>query len=132
MKVVFASTPEQEEKIVELVNKFYADIFPMYFSDEDIQEFERLNVLRTTTRHFEYFGTLGEAYQVISGMQTIIAILEGNSVKAKYERMFNKNVKILERFEITFPFSFHHFYNSKMVLEEQISAYMKPANQWLV
>ena len=58
MKIVFASTPEQEEEIRNLVQKMYSTIFPNYFPDEDIKEFKQLNVLHTSTRHFEYFGTL--------------------------------------------------------------------------
>ena len=37
VKVVFASTPNQEERIRELVDYFYTSIFPAYFSDEDIK-----------------------------------------------------------------------------------------------
>ncbi|SFA51592.1 hypothetical protein SAMN05192569_103119 [Parageobacillus thermantarcticus] len=45
MKTVYAATKEQEEYINYLVNYFYTNIFPYYFTDEQIHEFEKLQVL---------------------------------------------------------------------------------------
>ncbi|HZG72689.1 MAG TPA: YhcU family protein [Chondromyces sp.] len=130
MKVVIASTLEQEDKIRELINTIYQDIFPRYFSDEEIQYFEELKVLHTTTRHFEYFGTLREAFQVIASLQTLISILEVKDVKAcskEYEEIFEKNVAILQSFGLFFPFTLEQFYSSTSAME--FSIYAKAANE---
>lgn len=132
MKIVFASTPEQEEEIRKLVQKMYSTIFPNYFPDEDIKEFEQLNVLHTSTRHFEYFGTLKEAYQVIVSLQIITAILETANLEERYERIFDKNVGILHDFGLTFPFSFSNFFNGKMMKNDMLSMYTKAANELLI
>ncbi|WP_338030671.1 YhcU family protein [Cytobacillus citreus] len=125
MKVVFASTLEQEQEIKELVQYVYSDIFPLYFLDEEIKEYEHLEILHTTTRHFEYFGTLKEAYQVIVSLQTIIAILESQNLDARYESLFEKNVQTLKEFGLIFPFSFSHFLGGKMVKDEFLSRTQK-------
>lgn len=132
MKIVFASTPEQEEEIRKLVQKMYSTIFPNYFPDEDIKEFEQLNVLHTSTRHFEYFGTLKEAYQVIVSLQIITAILETANLEERYEQIFDKNVGILHDFGLTFPFSFSNFFNGKMMKNDMLSMYTKAANELLI
>lgn len=132
MKVVYASTPDQEQKINELVRKFYSNIFPLYFPDEDIKEFERMQVLHTSARHFEYFGTLKEAYQVIVSLETIAAILEASVLEEKYEEIFEKNTRILQEFELFFPFELSSFYEEKSFKNELISIYTKAANEWLI
>ncbi|MBU8880118.1 YhcU family protein [Bacillus sp. FJAT-29790] len=132
MKVVFASTPDQEQKIKELIQNVYSNVFPLYFLDDDIKEFESLKVLHTTTRHFEYFGTLKEAYQVIVSLQTIIAILESRNIVARYEAIFDKNVRMLQELGLSFPFEFSHFYGGKMFKSEILSIYTKAANELLI
>ncbi|MBY0123143.1 YhcU family protein [Bacillus sp. S/N-304-OC-R1] len=132
MKVVFASTPEQEQKIQELIQKIYSKVFPLYFFDEEIKEFERKQVLHTTTRHIEYFGTLKEAYQVIASLQTIIAILELSHLDLKYEGLFEKNVYTLHDYGLTFPFSFRHFCKDKIMKSDVLSIYTKAANEILI
>lgn len=132
LKIVFASTPGQEEKILELTRYFYTDIFPMYFSDEDIQEFEKLDVLHTRPEQFERFSTLGDAFQVITSMQTLISILESGHIPEKYQPMFRRNVQTLTDYGICFPFNYNQFSDSKHVHLEYISAYAKPANRLLL
>jgi hypothetical protein len=132
LKIVFASTPGQEEKILELARYFYTDIFPIYFSDEDIQEFEMLNVLHTRPEQFERFSTLGDAFQVITSMQTLISILESGHIPEKYQGMFRRNVQTLTDYGICFPFNYNQFSDSKHVHLEYISAYSKPANRLLL
>ncbi|MBT2690709.1 YhcU family protein [Bacillus sp. ISL-47] len=132
MKVVFASTPDQEQKIMELIEKFYSNVFPLYFTDDDIREFEQQKILHTSTRHFEYFGTLKEAYQVISGLQTLMAILESPRQEDKYEAIFVKNVQILKEFGLSFPFDYSHFCSERMPRNGLFSVYAKAANEILV
>lgn len=132
VKVVFASTPDQELKIQELIGKFYSNVFPLYFSDDDIREFEQQKILHTSTRHFEYFGTLKEAYQVIAGLQTLMAILESRPISGKYETIFFKNVQILQEFGLSFPFDYSHFCGERMPRNDLFSVYAKAANELLV
>nr|WP_295974061.1 YhcU family protein [uncultured Bacillus sp.] len=132
MKVVFAPTTGQEEKIKELINHFYTDIFPAYFSDGDIQKYERLKVLGMSKSHFEQFGTLKDAYQVIASLQTLIAILETENLDGQYMDTFYKNVAILEEYGLYFPFGYEQFEASKSEKEDEFSIYIKPANQILI
>lgn len=129
MKVVFASTPEQATMIQELVQNMYTEIFPQYFSDDEIKEFERLNVLHTSA---EYLDTLREAYQVIASLQALIAILESPQPDARYEGLFDKNAQTLEEFGLSFPFTFSHFCGIKMIKEEMLSIYSKAANELII
>lgn len=129
---MFASTPDQEEMIEDLVQTFYQEIFPLYFSDQDISEFKRQKVLHTTTRHYEYFGTLKEAYQVITSLQTLISILESSKPEPYHEVLFENNVQTLKDFGLCFPFSYCQFIDGKNDQSEVISAYSKAANELLV
>lgn len=132
VKIVFASTPDQEEKIKELVRSFYRDVFPLYYSDNDIKEFEKQKVLHTSTRHFEYFGTLKEAYQVITSLQTLSSILLQQDSKLKYKSIFETNVAILKEYGLYFPFEYEQFLEAKNIKEEIFSVYSKAANELLV
>lgn len=132
VKIVFASTPDQEEKIKELVKSFYRDVLPLYYSDNDIQDFEKRKVLHTSTRHFEYFGTLKEAYQVIASLQTLISILQTKDLEPKYEGVFQTNADILKEFGLFFPFEYEQFLEAKGIKEEIFSIYSKAANELLV
>jgi hypothetical protein len=94
-------------------------------------EFEQLQVLHTSTRHYEYFGTLKEAFQVITSLQTLISILESSEPQLKYEPIFRKNVRILTDFGLSFPFNFQQFSGEKND-ENVLSIYTKAANELLV
>ncbi|MET3696436.1 hypothetical protein SAMN05877753_103320 [Bacillus oleivorans] len=134
MKVVYASTKEQAEKIQELVSYMYSEIFPQFFLDDEIENFENMDVLHMNERHYEYVSTLKEAFQVISSLQTIIAILEVKNredIDEKYRDIFNENVRILQNFGLCFPFSFRHFQSIK-ASSNDFSAYVRPANQLLI
>lgn len=132
MKVVFASTPDQEEKISELIEVFYRDVFPLYFSDKDILEFNTMKVLHTSTRNFEYFGTLKEAYQVIASMQTLVSILESANPLPKYKAIFHHNARTLNDYGLFFPFEYDQFIEAKSMKNELFSMYTKAANELLV
>lgn len=132
MKIVYASTPDQEEMIKELVETFYRDIFPLYYTDNDIKKFERLQVLHTSTRHFEYFGTLKEAYQVITSLQTLISILQSQEPQPKYKSLFQNNAAILKDYGLFFPFDYEQFLDAKDMKDNLFSVYSKAANELLV
>lgn len=132
MKIVFASTPGQVEKVEELARYFYTSILPLYFTDEDIKEFEKHKVLFTTKEQVENFNTLGDAFRVITSLQTIISILESQDLSDKYSPVFEKNAQTLRDFEIYFPFQFTEFMEALRVENDYISIYSKAANHYLV
>ena len=111
VKVVYASTPEQEETVHELVDVFYQEIFPRYFTDDEIVKF---------------------AYQVITSLQTLILILNAYEVLPKYKALFDRNVQTLKQFGLFFPFEWEHFSSKRYIINEQLSAYVKPANEFLI
>lgn len=131
MKVVFASTPEQRTKIMELTKQIYSDVFPIYFSDKQIQEFEKQNILQFTADQFEQMDTLKDAYQVIASLQTLIHILQSADVD-QYMDTYYKNISILEDFGIHFPFEFSQFTDVEVAKKEKLSVYTKVANEFLV
>ncbi|MFK9094122.1 YhcU family protein [Bacillus salipaludis] len=127
MKIVFASTPSQEEEINGLVRYIYSNIFPLYYSDEDICEFEQLKVLHTS----EDFSTLKDAFQVMTCIQTLISILE-SSLEEQYEDVFNKNVSTLKDFGLFFPFEFEQFVDAKRLKNTMLSIYTKADNELII
>lgn len=130
MKIVFASTPDQEEKINELVKRFYRDIFPMYFSDKDIKNFEDQNVLNNETAQLD--GTLKEAYHVIASLQTLLSILESRILSYDHQALYDKNVETLHEYGFIFPFSYDEFIYARENKTTFFSTYTQAANQLLV
>lgn len=131
MKVVVASTPEQEQHIDELIHYMYSSIFPSYFDDEYIMKLEELNVLAPKEDDIYFSSTLDKAFKVISSLQVIIAVLETvrfEGFQGSHKELFVKNVKILNEFGYSFPFTPSEF---KVVNSEVLSKYSKPANQYL-
>jgi Family of unknown function (DUF5365) len=132
MKVVLASTPEQEHHIEELIHYIYSDIFPRYFSDELITKFEDWNVLHPREFQSKYNGTLKEAFQVISSLQTLIAVLETvqqKPIEDYYRNIFEKNVKILNKYGFSFPLTLEQFVRTNKHI---FSQYAKPTNRLLI
>lgn len=132
MKVIFVANQEQENEIKELVEKVYSDIFPIYFSDEMIKDFERKNVLHISSGQFQYFRTIKEAYSVITSLQTIISILEIPKHLAEYENLFLNNSQILNKYGLFFPFDYKHFSQESHVKNDYLSVYAKAANELLI
>ncbi|XJZ28005.1 YhcU family protein [Bacillota bacterium Lsc_1132] len=133
MKIVFASTPGQEEEISELVKYMYSNVFPTYFTDQEIREFEQLKVLDTTRKHFDDFSTLKDAFQVMVSLQTIISILESAVLKAEQTRLFEKNSKTLQKYGLFFPFNLQRFIEAKNAKKlGRLSVYTKAANEMLI
>jgi len=128
VKIVFASTPSQEEEINELVRYIYSNIFPLYFSDEEICQFEQLGVLHPT----EDFSTLKDAFQVMTCIQTLISILESSPLDEQYAALYNKNVATLEEFGLSFPFDFEKFLSVKSMRHSMLSIYTKADNELII
>ena len=133
VKIVFAATPEQEEMVNELIQYFYSNIFPFFFSDMEIRQFEQQKVLEYKKGNVEAFDSLGDAYKVIACLQTIISILESFEPQSDYKPIFEKNVSMLAEAGVYFPFTFEHFESEEQIVEiDMFSSYMKPANQYLI
>ncbi|WP_462408864.1 YhcU family protein [Neobacillus sp. Marseille-QA0830] len=132
MKIVFASTPSQEKEICGLVRYIYSNIFPRYFTDDEIDQFERLKVLQTSDKHLEGFSTLKDAFQVMTSIQTLISILESPVLDDHYAEIFNKNAANLQAFGLFFPFELEQFVQAKNMKNTVLSMYTKADNELLV
>ncbi len=132
MKVLLASTPEQEEEIQNLIRYMYSSIFPEYFTDHEIKKFDsEWQVLHIETKNSEYVGTMQEALQIITSLNTMISIIESCNMNDVYEEMFYHNVEILQGFGMFFPFSFQQFSNENSS-KQSLSMYSKADNHLLV
>ncbi|WP_449539219.1 DUF5365 family protein [Ferdinandcohnia sp. Marseille-Q9671] len=132
MKIVVASTPEQEHHITELIDYMYSSIFPVYFKDEYIGKLEEWNVLAPKEEEVYYNRTLDKAFKVISSLQAIIAVLETiqeEGFQKNHEDIFEKNAQILNDYGYLFPFTIEEFQCHNH--SEALSKYSKPANQYL-
>ena len=132
MKIVFASTPGQEEEISDLVQYMYSHVFPNFFTDQEIKEYERLQVLRVESEHLADFSTLKDAFQVMVSLQTIISILESAILKEEYSPLFEKNAAILQSYGLFFPFDLQHFIEAKLEKKHHLSVYTTAVNQLLI
>ncbi|RAK19398.1 hypothetical protein B0I26_10618 [Anoxybacillus vitaminiphilus] len=132
MKIVYAATKEQEEYINCLINYFYSNIFPHCFDDSEITVFEHLGILSLQEEQIKYNGTMKEAFEIISSLQSLIAVIESlksNHIREHHRKLFQKNIRLLERYGISFPFLIEQFTNRRKAV---LSMYSQPANQWLI
>lgn len=131
MKVAYAATPEQEMHIEELIDYIYAEIFPLHFSDEYILKMQELNVLTPSGEELYYNGTLKEAFQLISSLQALIAVMEtvqNEEIKHSHQDLFKKNIEILSQYGYSFPLTIEQF---STVKPNVISKFSKPTNLYL-
>jgi hypothetical protein len=137
VKVVYASTPEQEDHIGELVQHLLTNILPYYFTDKEIENLANQLSLHTGAVHdtfSDYNGTLKEAFHIISCLQAIIAVIETiqeEDLLSKHREIFKRNVTMLREFGFSFPFSIDQF-TQKSNNENIFSKFMRPSNQYLV
>lgn len=132
LKVVYASTPEQEQTISEFVCHLYSEILPKYFDDHEIQSFIELGILQLPQG--EWIHTLREGFKIITSLQVLIDIIEKPeiiAVREEYEEMFKKNKQILESYGFSFPFNYHQFLDRKRS-EIPLSMYTKSSNAYLI
>lgn len=139
VKVVFAATVEQEQEIASLVEQCYHSVFPKYFINDEIIQFQEVGILQATKNGFPYNGTLRSAFQVITCLQVIISVLEKKeaspslAVELKLQEMFRKNTILLNEYGILFPFDYQHFIDLNHENQAIInSMYTQPANRYLV
>ncbi|MGG3574254.1 DUF5365 family protein [Bacillus gobiensis] len=115
MKVVIAATEEQQKYIEEMISKFYSHIFTRSYTANEIAAFKKQGVLNLSES--QYNGTMDEALQIISCLQTIYILLEENcdpqnSNELDLHRLewnFNK----LRSFGLQFPYSSESIHSGK-------------------
>ncbi|MED3750768.1 YhcU family protein [Geobacillus stearothermophilus] len=132
MKMMYAATPEQEHHMQYLLNYFYTDVFPYYFDDEQIRQFEEWGILSLDHEHVAYNGTMKEAFQIISALQSLITVIEYMGEHGEcdqYEWLFARNQNILARHGITFPFRAKQFIHKRAM---PCSMYVPAVNQWVM
>ena len=110
MKIAQAAPPEMENYIEELTEQLRYDLLPRYVSVDKLNPDELLNP-DYCTDHL-YNGLLDEALQVISSLQTIIAVIEAiqhRSIEESDCEQFEKNIAILKKYGFLFPVSIECF-----------------------
>ncbi|PNE06386.1 DUF5365 family protein [Priestia megaterium] len=110
MKIAQAAPPEMENYIEELTEQLRYDLLPRYVSVDKLNPDELLNP-DYCTDHL-YNGLLDEALQVISSLQTIIAVIEAIQHRPIEEsdcEQFEKNIAILKKYGFLFPVSIECF-----------------------
>lgn len=134
MKIVVASTEEQERHIEELVEQIYTEIFPKFFPDQEIMILKGQKVLQPQATDQMYNGTLKDAFHIISSLQALIAVLDHiDEFKQdqEYQEMFERNSSNLNEYGYFFPLAFSQFKEAKSQ-EGKFSQFIRPANSWMV
>lgn len=120
MKVITASTPEQQNYVSDLIEKLYENIFPYFFSNDYIRELKDFKLMQVP--NLEDLS-LTEIMEVTAAIQTITTILDqlakSNQKLDEYSEAFNKNAVILSKYHIDFPFKLVDFH---MVQTGEISS----------
>ncbi len=121
LKIVFGSTIEQDKAIVQLLVNLRYSILPLYVSEEELSAYDSMGLLQFNKQRNLYNGTLKEAFQVMTALQTVISIME-NEKKfeaeeySNYEDRFKVNSELLNYFGLFFPFNLHSFKSTKSQL----------------
>lgn len=110
MKVVTASTPEQQSYAQDLIDDIYNRLFPFYFTKSYIEELKHFGLLELPD--IENLNLM-EIMKLTAAGQTIAAILEavaqGEKELEDYEEAFNRSAAILQECDIDFPFQLKDF-----------------------
>jgi hypothetical protein len=134
VKVVVASTEEQERHITELVEQIFTEILPRFFPDQEIMNLKGQKMLQPQATDQMYNGTLKDAFHIISSLQAIIAVLDNIDDckhEQEYQEMFERNSHNLNEYGYFFPLSFSQFKEAESQ-EGEFSQFIKPANSWIV
>lgn len=118
VKIVFSSTVEQDEEIDQLIKNLRESVLPSYVSGEEWNQYEKMGLLQFAQHGNLYNGTLREAYQLMTALQTVTDLIHivstGNfKVEENYFEIFQKNSNKLNYFGLFFPFDLHFFLQDK-------------------
>ncbi|WP_042349921.1 DUF5365 family protein [Bacillus massiliigorillae] len=114
MKIVFSSTDEQEQEIETILFNLRSTILPSYILSQDLDKYNEMGLLQFSNYSNKYNGTLREAYQLMTALQTVATIIDyvSKSVECQqYEDLFNRNAQIINNFGLFFPFTLQCFRN---------------------
>ena len=114
MKIVLGSTKEQEARIDQLLVYLRYSILPLYVTEEELASYDSMGLLQFDNKRNLYNGTLKEAFQVMTALQTVISIIENEKkfeadAYETYEHLFNFNAELLNYFGLFFPFHLQYF-----------------------
>ncbi|MGG3326828.1 DUF5365 family protein, partial [Bacillus velezensis] len=73
VRIVNAATDGQESAIQELSSELFQNVFPLYFSELEMQRFKKKGVLSLQNQLYQ--GTLKEAFQIMACLQTVHIML---------------------------------------------------------
>ncbi len=140
VKIVYSSTHEQEEEITALLSYVHANILPRYLSDKEIQCYKKMGMLQHPNQGPYYYGTLKEAYQIMTCLQTIISIIERKEVGTNIddealEELYVRNTKQLEIFGVYIPILYSQYsslHTTEKGKEEAFYLFSEPANSMLI
>ncbi|MBU8683152.1 YhcU family protein [Bacillus haynesii] len=109
LRIVKAATEEQEIYIEELVSELY-QIFPLYLNKQKIKELKKQGVLEL--KEDVYKGTLDEAFQIMTSLQLIHALLTKAKRRwvLKDRDLFDKNCRKLNDCGLYFPLTSADFH----------------------
>ncbi|MEC3796175.1 hypothetical protein A6g_06470 [Bacillus velezensis] len=109
VRIVNAATDGQESAIQELSSELFQNVFPLYFSELEIQRFKKRGVLSLQNQRYQ--GTLKEAFQIMACLQTVhIMLSKPHPVYDVKERaLFDKNCALLNECGMSFPFTYDDF-----------------------
>ena len=130
MKIVEASLHLQDVEIVKAIEKFYEELFPMYFTQEQIDLFAVNEILAVPDPN-SHIGTLKGAFQALACLQSLMIILENRDETPKAIELFNHNSKLLNELGIFFPFEHKHFFGEDRQIELPLYQ-TKAANTYLI
>jgi Family of unknown function (DUF5365) len=135
VKIVYSSTIEQEQEITKLVSCFFENLFPNFFSQEEISHYREIGVLQPKNYH----GTLKVAYQVMTCLQVITSLLEKKEHSHSFlmdrdaELLLDHNIKLLNESGLYFPFNSGNFIRLESSRsDDPLLAYAVPANEYLL
>ncbi|WP_407272787.1 DUF5365 family protein [Radiobacillus sp. PE A8.2] len=110
MKVITASTPDQQAYVKELIENLYSRIFPCFFTTTYISELKDFELMRVPNLSEL---SLHEIMEVTAAIQTISTILETIAQTEEelesYNSVFKKSTAILNNYHIDFPFQLLDF-----------------------
>lgn len=113
-----------------------SQILPRYVSEEDLEKYTEMGLLQFSTQGNLYNGTLHEAFQVMTALQTIAFIVSDLNVSSqnelfKYTQLFDRNIAIINYYGILFPFNLSFFLKEKQ--EQDFLLFpLEPVNEYII
>ncbi|TYR79051.1 hypothetical protein FZC66_17115 [Priestia megaterium] len=113
MKIACAAPIEMENYIEELKEQLLYQLLPQYMLTEELEQIHSYHLFKHNDQsNHLYNGLLNEALQVISSLQTVIAVIESiqnRHIQSSDREIFTKNIKTLEKYGLVFPIPIDSF-----------------------